>query len=394
MDGDTMVLDPDGDVVLVMNLKELASEAVAGAASTDSPDHEMSADPSSEDVVDTTSTDSPDDETPLTPSADSSSDPSTVGTSPTPEPKKIRFVVSSRHLSLASPVFKAMLRGNFQEGLKLKETGKIEIPLPDDDSAAWKILLNIIHGRYMAIPLQLKLQVITQIAVLVDKYRMHEVVYLFFPTWRKAMDYPPTRWEDIISWICISWVFELREEFRELTQKVQLDCVKTFESTIRLYNLDNLPIPQVVIGKIDASRRKAIEKAFDILENTVSQYQSLIPNCNCDTSRSHHLAKGLESHKRWCDIMVHGSLVRSATVENIYPIPSAPYEWLSFSDLKSRISRLEIVTACYMLLRHTHWDHGIHQTLIVSTNSAGDELVGLLLGLIKVDEMKPQCPTQ
>ncbi|KAJ8071771.1 hypothetical protein OCU04_002086 [Sclerotinia nivalis] len=391
MDGDTMVLDPDGDVVLVLDLKELASETVVDAASTDPSGHEMSADPSSEDVVGTTSTDSPDDKTP---SADSSSDSLTVSISPTPEPKKIRFVVSSRHLSLASPVFKAMLRGNFQEGVKLKEAGKIEIPLPDDDSAAWKILLNIIHGQYMAIPLQLKLQVITQIAVLVDKYRMHEVVYLFVPTWRKAMDYPPTRWEDIISWICISWVFELREEFRELTKKVQLDCVKTFESTIRFYNLDNLPIPQLVIDRIDASRRKAIEKAFDILGNTISQYQKLIPNCNRDNSQPHLLVKGLESHKRWCDIMVHGSLVRSATLENIYPIPSAPYEWLSFSDLKSRIGRLEIVTACYMLMKNTKSDHQIHQTLIASTDSAGDELVGLLLGVIKVDEMKPQCPTQ
>ncbi|EDN93930.1 hypothetical protein SS1G_09797 [Sclerotinia sclerotiorum 1980 UF-70] len=284
-----MVLDSDGDVVLVLDLKEPVSEVVVDAESTDSPEHEMSADAPSEDVIDTTSADSP-------------FKPSTVSTSPTTEPKKIRFVVSSRHMMLASPVFKAMLRGSFQEGLKLKEAGKVEIPLPDDDCAAWNILLNIIHGRYMAIPLQLKLQVMTQIAVLVDKYRMHEVVYLFLPTWRKAMDYPPTRWEDIISWICISWVFELREEFRELTKKVQLDCDKTFESTIKL---------------IDASRREAMENAFNVLEKTISQYENQIPNC--DT---------------------------------------------------------------------------FHQTLIASINSAGDELVGLLLGLIKVDEMKPQCPTQ
>lgn len=376
-----MVLDSDGDVVLVLDLKEPVSEVVVDAESTDSPEHEMSADAPSEDVIDTTSADSP-------------FKPSTVSTSPTTEPKKIRFVVSSRHMMLASPVFKAMLRGSFQEGLKLKEAGKVEIPLPDDDCAAWKILLNIIHGRYMAIPLQLKLQVMTQIAVLVDKYRMHEVVYLFLPTWRKAMDYPPTCWEDIISWICISWVFELREEFRELTKKVQLDCDKTFESTIKLYNLDNLPIPQLIIDRIDASRREAMENAFNVLEKTISQYENQIPNCDTCNIESRLLVNGLESHRRWCDIMVHGSLVRSAELENIYPIPSAPHEWLSFSDLQSRISRLDIVTACYILLRKTCWDHQVHQTLIASINSAGDELVGLLLGLIKVDEMKPQCPTQ
>ncbi|CAD6454372.1 c143b5e7-2582-4c63-8801-dd38ed613e45-CDS [Sclerotinia trifoliorum] len=294
-----------------------------------------------------------------------------------------------------------MLRGNFQEGLKLKEAGKVEIPLPDDDSAAWNILLNIIHGRYMSIPLQLKLQVVTQIAVLVDKYRMHEVVYLFLPTWRKAMDYPPTGWEDIVDWICISWSSNWKK-----------NCVKTFESTIRFYNLDNLPIPQLIISKfssfsidrISTDRKQRQNRcispesdrkgALDILGDMISQYQNSITNCNCSGFRRNDLIDGLKAHRRWCDIMVHGSLVRSATLENIYPIPLAPHEWLSFSDLQSKISRLEIFTACYILMKHTSWNHKIHQNLIASTNSAGDELVELFLEPIKIHKMKLQWPTQ
>jgi hypothetical protein len=60
--------------------------------------------------------------------------------------KEIRMLVSSRHLMLASPVFKAMLQhSNFKEGEELHSTGKVEVPLPDDDPDAFKILLDIIQ---------------------------------------------------------------------------------------------------------------------------------------------------------------------------------------------------------------------------------------------------------
>jgi hypothetical protein len=66
---------------------------------------------------------------------------------PKSEPEKeIRMLVSSRHLMLASPVFKAMLQhSNFKEGQELHVNGKVEIPLPDDDPEAFKILLDIIQ---------------------------------------------------------------------------------------------------------------------------------------------------------------------------------------------------------------------------------------------------------
>jgi hypothetical protein len=66
---------------------------------------------------------------------------------PMSEPEKeIRMLVSSRHLMLASPVFKAMLQhSNFKEGEELQTNGKVSVPLPDDDPDAFKILLDIIQ---------------------------------------------------------------------------------------------------------------------------------------------------------------------------------------------------------------------------------------------------------
>lgn len=229
MNTDTIVVDPDGDVMLVFDLVESSrldhnqADTTADVKSLDGNSHGA---------------------------LDTSISPADLLTGSTwPELKQVRILVSSKHMSVASKVFKAMLQGGFRESIQLKETGKIELPLPDDDAEAWKILVNIIHGRFRSIPLKVDLTMLTQLAILVDKYQMHEIVYSYIPAWKTAIHYPPVGWKDTIRWICISWVFEFEKEFQELTRKAQRDCVGTFENLIRFNDLESLPIPQPVIGK-------------------------------------------------------------------------------------------------------------------------------------------------
>jgi hypothetical protein len=68
-------------------------------------------------------------------------------------PDADRMLVSSKHMTLASPIFKAMLRtGTFSEGQELARRGKAEINLPEDDPTAFTILLNVIHGHGSRLP--------------------------------------------------------------------------------------------------------------------------------------------------------------------------------------------------------------------------------------------------
>ena len=64
----------------------------------------------------------------------------------------VRFPVSSNHLRLASPVFKALLQTGFIEGDQLRANGSLELTLPDDDPDAMLVLLNIIHGYFRNVP--------------------------------------------------------------------------------------------------------------------------------------------------------------------------------------------------------------------------------------------------
>jgi hypothetical protein len=138
MAAETISYDPDGDLVFILTCPDESSTHDSGGDAA-------SAEPSSEE------------------------------TTPKEEPvKEICLLVSSKHMSLVSPVFKAMLQhGSFKEGHDLAK-GTAEVPLPDDDPTAFQILLDIIHHRFRRVPKKLDLNTAMEIAILVDKYQVHE----------------------------------------------------------------------------------------------------------------------------------------------------------------------------------------------------------------------------
>lgn len=90
-----------------------------------------------------------------------------------------RFILcSSRHLALASPIFKTILKNAFSGDTRLLKTGQFEIPLPEDDSTIMTTLVLLIHGRHYHpdIKMLIQLEFIKQAAVTVDKYKMLESV--------------------------------------------------------------------------------------------------------------------------------------------------------------------------------------------------------------------------
>ncbi|KMU88198.1 hypothetical protein CIHG_05369 [Coccidioides immitis H538.4] len=95
--------------------------------------------------------------------------------------------VSSKHLSLASVVFKQMLQGKFQESATLQSTGCVKIPLPDNNPEALAILLNICHVQMSNVPRTVSQRTMAQIACLVNKYYFHEVILPFLDVWVNSM---------------------------------------------------------------------------------------------------------------------------------------------------------------------------------------------------------------
>lgn len=156
------------------------------------------------------------------------------------------YLVSSRHLVLASPCFKRMLLNDaWVESSRDPSDGLLRIAASDWDEEAFLILLNIFHLRNRSIPRTVNLDTLARIAVIVDYYESYEAVDLFRDMWikdiRETSELPSTYCRDLILWIWISWVFDLAKEFRKTT----LTAILCSTEPIRSFEL---PLPTLVTG--------------------------------------------------------------------------------------------------------------------------------------------------
>jgi len=164
-----------------------------------------------------------------------------------PIPGRVHVRVSSKHMTLASPIFRVMLAPNgFMEGRDLELFGRVEVPLPDDDDAALILLLRIIHNHTKEIPVSIELELLTKVALLVDKYRLQDAVEFFSKIWMNHVDHRTGSFHlNIPQWLCISLIFRNKQLF----DKVAGLAVEHSDINFGI-NFDDLPIPDRLIGTI------------------------------------------------------------------------------------------------------------------------------------------------
>ncbi|KAL2151215.1 hypothetical protein VTH82DRAFT_6313 [Thermothelomyces myriococcoides] len=163
--------------------------------------------------------------------------------SPSVERAGITFLVSSHHLKLASPVFRAALTGPWSESVSAVDS-RHRITADGWDPEALLILLNLIHGRNNLVSRTLSLELLCKVSVLVDYYRAHEAVRFPSQQWISATRYsiPQTYGRDLMLWLCISWVFQEDDIFEIVTKVAIGDSPEPISSL-------KLPIPATVIAK-------------------------------------------------------------------------------------------------------------------------------------------------
>ncbi|TGO06991.1 hypothetical protein BTUL_0362g00030 [Botrytis tulipae] len=266
------------------------------------------------------------------------------------ELKEIHMLVSSKHMVLVSPVFKAMLQwSNFKEGYAMKAHGKVEVPLPDDDPDAMRILVDIVHCHHKDVPRKVKLSLLTHLAILVDKYRLHEAVQIYSDMWisQAKKKFPSSMAEDgievCLQWLCISWVFEKARDFTSLTRIFQQESTTSLAEMIRDSNWD-IPVPSSVIENIEQDRIRALDEAISALRDTIENYQT--STLVCRGRPSHLSTEQIPQHNKQCDAMVLGMLIKEAIYHNLYPLPEAPYTGHSFISIYDSFQNFEITNAC------------------------------------------------
>ncbi|KAF7910492.1 uncharacterized protein EAE98_012024 [Botrytis deweyae] len=305
-------------------------------------------------------------------------------------------LVSSKHLSFASPVFKAMLTGDFREAVELREKGRTEIPLPDDDADAMITLVNVIHGRFNSVSKYPNLILLTKIAILVDKYQCHESTKFVAKVWA-ANDHLPRiwsqEWYNIACWICVAWVFRLDHEFRDATEEIIKESGVGLGAILKENDLA-LPIPERIISKIanqmkdsrsltrckdkiDESRENAVSQLIKFLKDTISRYQGHTLMC---PSQSLRRVLDIISHRETCDATVLGSLIKGATEKGLFPFPEVPFNnELPFSVVKRSIESLEPRTACNVVVQVESLHHDVLERIRQSIEFIDEKISGLSL---------------
>ena len=153
--------------------------------------------------------------------------------------RKMILQVSSKHLMLASPVLKTMLRPSFREGQELLNTGRLELSLDDDDPVALLIFLNIIHGRNRNVPKCVDLKTFTHIAIFADKYECKDAFLLLIDPWCDALKetIPEAFNETLLSWMCISRIFGRSTELRQLTRIAIVQTTEKMETELPMVGI-------------------------------------------------------------------------------------------------------------------------------------------------------------
>lgn len=166
----------------------------------------------------------------------------------------IKFRVSSRHLVLASSVFKAMLGKEWMES-KAHADGYFYIEGEDWSVEAFLIVMNIIHGHNRTVPRVVDLTMLTKVAIIVDYYEFYEATEVFSGIWMEHLrkSVPTTYCRDLALWVCVSQIFGDEKIFHAVT-RLAIRLVPRRMKTLELPILDSIKV------EIESRRTKAIQR--------------------------------------------------------------------------------------------------------------------------------------
>lgn len=128
-----------------------------------------------------------------------------------------RFRVSRSTLCMASPVWRAMLKGQFSESVEKN------VSFPDDVPNALLVVLNIAHLRFNKVPREVSYVQLVSMATICDKYDTVAICRPFIQDWVQLwlLNQKASLLQNNEHWLWIFWVFGYEAEFCELVDDLR-----------------------------------------------------------------------------------------------------------------------------------------------------------------------------
>jgi hypothetical protein len=142
---------------------------------------------------------------------------------------KAHLLVSSKVLSLASPVFAAMLGPRFKEGNSLSLGSACDIPLPEDNPEAMTLFCNCIHFRTDQIPSNVEFLALKALAILCDKYDSSRAILAWSTLWLQKWETTNCE-EGFERLLSLAYALDCAAAFKKLSTRAILDQAGSFDT--------------------------------------------------------------------------------------------------------------------------------------------------------------------
>ncbi|RKL01702.1 hypothetical protein BFJ71_g5031 [Fusarium oxysporum] len=258
--------------------------------------------------------------------------------SETPDPPiEKHFLCSKKHLTLASRRAAKLFSSQFKEA-SVESYGLHHWKFEGIFNAeAFELVLKIIHGKTRDVPRNVKLDLLADIATIVDDLECHEAVAFFSTNWLFGwpVGWPSTeelRDKPLAQLILASFVFEHASLFKTSTKMAirhNIDFISTYE----------LPIRADVSGTLDSINEWHQLTIQDKIESTrIDNMQRLIDRL--DKLQTKILADKVGCNEA-CRAMLLGSLLQAMKKLELYPRPSSPFPKLSLDNLLASLTKVQ-----------------------------------------------------
>ncbi|OAA55656.1 hypothetical protein ISF_07761 [Cordyceps fumosorosea ARSEF 2679] len=260
------------------------------------------------------------------------------------------FLVCSRALARASPIFDRMLYGPYAEAAHASPDWSVA--LPEDKPAPMQVLLQIAHARFSRVPPVLSVDNLHDLAVLTNYYDATALLAPWIGGWMAELaeiSHDANVIQSKLLWI--AWEFGLRDDFgsvahRMLTEEPPQPAADASPAAAdqvqapHIIGNDNPPPPYFLTQSsesISSIRLRAIQQLLDIVADVVSRLTGT------DDHAPRWCRHAARVDHRQCELMILGSLSFCLARAGIWPLPTAAaHVRLSLGELHRVLTNLVI----------------------------------------------------
>ncbi|KAI8250274.1 hypothetical protein K4K58_010030 [Colletotrichum sp. SAR11_239] len=268
------------------------------------------------------------------------------------------FLVCSKALARASPVFDKMLFGPFAESRPSTESSKQNsawiVHLPGDEPAHFEVVLNILHCNFKKVAQRLPIPLLSGLVAIADKYDCIEIFRPWVNEWIPDLE-PEGVYEEKLT-LHIAWHFGCISTFeyalRAITEQSSISedgRVSIVPEALMKFNADGEEIaamtqdldtylgdliPMEIVDQIKDHRAKSV---LGMMEPFVTLYDDLANG---------HRRCPIPGDQDECDSMLLGSLIRSFRRTTLgQPSKDAVQQYRgSVIDLEGKLGGFDLMT--------------------------------------------------